>query len=293
MNIEEQIKKINELVNKGNKSSYRLALDKINSLQKKIKPNSFIQNLTGLIIQKSGQMLDAIKYYEYAHSLDNKNISPLNNLAYIYEKIKKWELAKKYFDKVEELDPNNLIYLVNLSNYYYSLNQLDKSTNCLLKAIKIEPKNRNVLYNLARNYANEGKFEESIVLIEKVIEIHKDFFPAHIQYVNLKKNIDEKYLKFLIEIINNKNIEEDQKADVYLSIANIYEKMGDSDNFFENLKKANVIYKNKNKFNKDKTLKLTFSLISSFSLSSSSIIGSSYISTSLKSFSSSSFTHSG
>ena len=56
--------------------------------QKKIKPNSFIQNLTGLIIQKSGQMLDAIKYYEYAHSLDNKNISPLNNLAYIYEKIK-------------------------------------------------------------------------------------------------------------------------------------------------------------------------------------------------------------
>ena len=35
MNFEEQIKKIDELVKKGNKASYKLALDKIINLQKK------------------------------------------------------------------------------------------------------------------------------------------------------------------------------------------------------------------------------------------------------------------
>ena len=34
MNIENQIKKIDELVRKGNKASYKLALDKITNLQK-------------------------------------------------------------------------------------------------------------------------------------------------------------------------------------------------------------------------------------------------------------------
>ena len=111
---------------------------------------------------------------------------PLNNLAFIYEKLKKWDLAKKYFDKVNQLDPNNLIYLINISNYYHSLNQLDKSTAVLKKAMKIAPKNINVLYNLARNYANEGNFEDSIKLIEKVIDINKHFSPAYVQLINLK-----------------------------------------------------------------------------------------------------------
>ena len=264
MNIEDQIQKINELVQKGNKSSYKLALDKIINLQKKIKPNSFVQNLTGLIIQRSGRMMEAIKYYENSHRIDNKNISPLNNLAYIYDKLKKWELAKKYFDKVSELDPNNLIYLINISNYYLSLNQYDKSTNSLLKAIEIDPNNRNVLYNLARNYANDGKFKESIELIEKVIKIHKDFFPAHIQLINLKKNIDKEYLNSLFDILNNSNLEEVQKADLYLATSHVYEKMGEDENFFKYLKKANSLYREKNNFKKEKIIKLIASLISSF-----------------------------
>ncbi len=264
MNIESQIQKINELVKKGNKASFKLALDKAINLQKKIKPNSFVQNLTGFIVQRSGHMMEAIKYYENAHKLDKKNISPLNNLAYIYEKLKEWELAKEYFDKVKELDSNNLIYLINISNYYLSLNEHEKSTNSLLKALKIEPNNRNVLYNLARNYANEGKFDQSIKLIEKVIKLHKDFYPAHIQYVNLKKNIDKQYLDSLFKILNDINVDEEQKADLYLAVSNVYEKMEDSDNFFKYLKKANLLYRNKNKFKKEKKLKLISSLISSF-----------------------------
>ena len=264
MNFEEQIKKIDELVKKGNKASYKLALDKIINLQKKIKPNSFVQNFTGLIIQRSGRMMDAIKYYERAHSLDPKNISPLNNLAYIYEKLKNWELSKYYFDKAKEIDPNNLIYLINISNYYLALNQHENSTNSLLKALKIDPENRNVLYNLARNYANDGKFAESIELIEKVIKNYKNFFPAHIQYVNLNKNIGKEYLNSLLDIAHNNTSDETQKADLYLAIANVYEKIKDYENFFKFLKKANLLYRDKNRFNKEKKLKLISSIISYF-----------------------------
>ena len=93
MNIENQIKKIDELVRKGNKASYKLALDKITNLQKKIPPNSFIQNLNGIIVQKLGGIKDSIKYYEKSHKINDKNISPLNNLSFIYELLKEWDLA--------------------------------------------------------------------------------------------------------------------------------------------------------------------------------------------------------
>ena len=114
MNIENQIKKIDELVRKGNKASYKLALDKIINLQKKIPPNSFIQNLNGIIVQKLGGIKNSIKYYEKSHKINNKNISPLNNLSFIYELLKEWDLAKKYFDKIFKLEPENLIYLINI-----------------------------------------------------------------------------------------------------------------------------------------------------------------------------------
>ena len=123
--------------------------------------------------------------------------------------------------------------MINISNYYLALNQHENSTNSLLKALKIDPNNRNVLYNLARNYANEGKFNESIELIEKVIKTHKNFFPAHIQYVNLNKNIGKDYLNSILDIANNNRIDETQKADLYLAIANVYEKMKDYENFFK------------------------------------------------------------
>ena len=119
MNLENQIKKINELVQKGNLASYRLALEKIENLQKKIPQNSFVQNLSGVINQRLGRITNAISYYEKSHELDNKNISPLNNLAYVYETLKKWKEAKVYFEKINKLDPNNLIYLINISNFYF------------------------------------------------------------------------------------------------------------------------------------------------------------------------------
>ncbi len=264
MNIENQIKKINELVQKGNIPSYKLALDKIVNLQKKIPPNSFIQNLTGIINQRLGKLNNAIKNYEKSHELDNKNISPLNNLAYVYESLKKWGEAKMYFEKIENLDPNNIIYLINLSNFYFSLNQIEKSNKSLEKAMKIEPNSRNVLYNLARNYANEGRFEESVKLIKKVIVLEKDFFPAHIQLVNFNKKVDQDHLNQLYNLLENKEIAEEKKADLYFALANMYEKMSKDEEFFKYLNKANKLYKKINEFKKEKIVRSFSSLINSF-----------------------------
>jgi tetratricopeptide (TPR) repeat protein len=261
MSIESQVKKIDELISKGNKVSYKLALDKIINLQKKIPPSSFIQNLNGIIVQRLGGIKDSIKCYENSHKIDNKNISPLNNLSYIYELLKEWDLAKKYFDKISMLDPKNLIYLINISNFYFSINQIKKSSFALKQAIKIKPNDIQVLFKLARNFANEGEFYESINLLKKIIKIDNNFFPAHIQLINLEPQIDKKYLKSLTEALNNKNINESQKADLYYAIAIAYEKMSKNEDFFKYLKKANKLYKNKNEFKKEKNLKFINSII--------------------------------
>ncbi len=264
MNIENQITKIDELVRKGSKASYKLALDKITNLQKKIPPNSFIQNLNGIIVQKLGGIKDSIKYYEKSHKINNKNISPLNNLSFIYELLKEWDLAKKYFDKIFKLEPENLIFLINISNFYFSINQIKKSSLSLKKAIKISPNNIKALFKLARNYANEGAFDESVDLLKKIIEIDKNFFPAYTHLINLQSKIDTQYFDNLMNALNNKNITEYQKADLYYAIAIAHEKMKNDEDFFKYLNRANKLFKKKNEFNSEKNSQFVNSLISCF-----------------------------
>ena len=117
MNFNSQLKKIDELIKKGNKQSLLKALDILNIVLKKLNHDSFLFNLKGIILQKLDRTEESIKCYQISHNLDNKNISPLNNLAHIYQIESNWELAKKYFDKVSDLDPNNPIYLINISNF--------------------------------------------------------------------------------------------------------------------------------------------------------------------------------
>ena len=65
----------------------------------------------------------------------------------------------------------------------------------------------------------------------------------------------------MTEALNNKNINESQKADLYYAIAIAYEKMSKNEDFFKYLKKANKLYKNKNEFKKEKNLKFINSII--------------------------------
>tara|TARA_B100000029_G_scaffold322742_1_gene315106 strand:+ start:306 stop:1862 length:1557 start_codon:yes stop_codon:yes gene_type:complete len=264
MNLESQLKNIDKLIKKENKSSYKLALEKINLIQKKLKQNSFILNLKGIIFQKLGKINDSIKCYEDSHNLDKNNISPLNNLANIYQTKSDWELAKKYFDKISELDSNNPIYLINIANFYNSINKIEISCNILEKAIKISPNDNKLLFNLANNFYHTGKFNKSIELFKKIINSNKHFFPAYPQLIKLEKNKEEEQLKLLFNVLNDENMPERVKADLYYSLAIVYERLNKNEEYFDYLKKANKIYQKRKEFKKKNFSDLNLSLIETF-----------------------------
>ena len=264
MNFNSQLKKIDELIKKGNKQSLLKALDILNIVLKKLNHDSFLFNLKGIILQKLDRTEESIKCYQISHNLDNKNISPLNNLAHIYQIESNWELAKKYFDKVSDLDPNNPIYLINISNFYQSIKKIEKSSSILEKAIKITPNDSKLLFNLANNYSNSGEFNKSIELFKKIINGNKYFFPAYPQLVKLEKNKEQEHLNLIFEVLKDEKMPERVKADLYYAIALIYEKLDKNDEYFEYLKKANKIYESRHEFQMKKFLDLNNSLIKYF-----------------------------
>ena len=266
MNIELQIQKINQLIKKGNKFSLSSALEKSLSIKKKNLPqnvSSFVSNLIGITLQKLNRIDESIKYYEESHKIDERNVAPINNLAYIYQNQSDWTKAKSYFDKVEKIEPENLIFLINIANYYASLHLIDKTFFYLEKANKISPNNKQILFNLANNYAHIGNFKESAEIFERIINLDKNFFPAYPQLVKYNKNLDKHLLDSIINLVNDKSIPEELKADLYRALATVYEKTND-DEFFMYLKKSNEIENKKKDFNKEHLLVLKESLIRSF-----------------------------
>ena len=91
--IEELKNKIQKLVNQYNLGNYKLVIQEVNILLKKLPNNSFLLNLLGSCYQKLGDFDTAIKNFLQVLSTEQKNLAAMNNLANAYKDILKFEIA--------------------------------------------------------------------------------------------------------------------------------------------------------------------------------------------------------
>ena len=97
--IEELKNKIQKLVNQYNLGNYKLVIQEVNILLKKLPNNSFLLNLLGSCYQKLGDFDTAIKNFLQVLSTEQKNLAAMNNLANAYKDILKFEKQKIFIKK--------------------------------------------------------------------------------------------------------------------------------------------------------------------------------------------------
>ena len=101
MNQIETLKnKIQKLVNQFNFGNYKLVIQEVSNLLKKLPNNSFLLNLLGSSYQKLGNFETAKKNFLQVLSVDTGNLAAMNNLANTYKDTLEFRKSEDYYKKI-------------------------------------------------------------------------------------------------------------------------------------------------------------------------------------------------
>ncbi len=238
-------KKIEKLLNHFKAGDYHYTIKETQILLKKLPDNIFLINLIGSSYQNLGNLKMAADAFVYILNLDNKNIAAYNNLGNVFKTQKKFEEAKENYTKALEINPLFINAVINLGNLYFELNDFQNATDQYLKAIKINDKNALAHYNLGLVYQSIGEFNSSKKEFERVLEINPSNTNADKMISRFTKYTKENdHLKKMEEKLENLDLNDLQKVNLFFSLGKAYEDITDYEKSFYFLKKANDTKKN-------------------------------------------------
>jgi len=110
-----------------------------------------------------------------------------NNLADVYSKNNKLELATNQFLEAIRINPNFVDAYFNLANSYLAQSNFSEAEIYLKKTIQMDPSLVESYLKLAVIKANASNFKEAYYYIDKALEINPNLEPG----INLKKQIKE------------------------------------------------------------------------------------------------------
>ena len=85
------------------------------------------------------------------------NFAVYTNLAMLYEKLNKNELASQNYDKAVELAPNNAVLLVRAGEFYDRTGKGKRAKEMYMKAIKVDPNSVDGYLHIIDNAINTGQ----------------------------------------------------------------------------------------------------------------------------------------
>lgn len=249
--------KIQILINNFNSKNYNFVISKTKSYIKK-NPNTLIlYNILGSSYQNIGKQNKAIETYEKGLKINPKNIHILNNLANSYKYSLNYKKAETIFKEIIKLNPMYSNAYINLGNLKRDINNFKEAISLYEKAHTISPNNFVILYLLALAHQGIGNFEKAVMLARKVLNLKPTFTKADLlisQSINYKN--DNWHYNDLLKKTNNKDLENDEKINLYFSLAKASEDLNKTEETFEFLKIGCSLAKKINKYdiNKDKEL---------------------------------------
>ena len=198
---------------------------------------------------------EAIEAYKKSISLNNNFSEAYNNLANVQKKTESFDDALLNYKNAIRTNQNNLEAYYNLANLLKSLKKYDEANENYKKVISLNPKFTDAYNNIGTIYSILGKFDDAKKYYIKSIEINKYFAEPYKNYVQLcKTNENDQVFNNLKEIVNNENLDEEQKEVFFYSISKAYFDIENNDLAFKYLNSANKLKLNKlnYSFNKEK-----------------------------------------
>ncbi|MCI0495645.1 tetratricopeptide repeat protein [candidate division KSB1 bacterium] len=133
--------------------------------------NAHLHRTLAYFYDGRGQVEDAIKEYETATEIDDKQISDWKALGNLYIKNDQVDEAIKAFEKVSILDPKDQDAQRTLSKLFKSTGDSDAAIKRMEEVKKLDPKNVENIFSLGREYFTNGDYDNAIVNFEYLLQI--------------------------------------------------------------------------------------------------------------------------
>ena len=238
-NIEKNVKTLMNLFNTGH---YDLLISKCKKFIKQSPEYLILYNILGSAYQRIGNLALAENIYTKAIKKEPGNIVIMNNLANVYKDIGKIELSEDLFNKIIKKNPNYVNAYVNFGNLKRDNNEFNLAIDLYKEALKINDKIPLIYYSLALAYQGLGKFSLAVKFAEKTLELDPKFTQADM-LISQSIKYDEKteHYKRMKHKINNFELNENQKINLFFAIAKANEDKDEIKSSFESFEQGNLL----------------------------------------------------
>jgi len=170
---------------------------------------------------------EAIAGYERLMQLDHRDYKPPMNLGNIYLEMKNIDKAIPFLQKAIDLEPERSSMAHNLLGAaYLEKKMLEKAELEIKKALEMRPRIPDAHYNLALLYEEKKDLNKAVKGYEKEIELHPAAYPAHFNLAKLYGKIG--YLREGIEHFKEAIKHKKDFANGYIYLAKAYLDLGEN-----------------------------------------------------------------
>ncbi len=135
----------------------------------------------GNILQKSGQLSQAIECYQKAIEIDPNYTEVHANLGGIYAQQKQWKKSIVHYQKAIDLNPKFAGAYRNLAKVWYKLGRNQKAIEYTYQALKLEPEKTNpqIHYKVGNELLNQNRISDAIQCYEYAVKLNPQFVEAY------------------------------------------------------------------------------------------------------------------
>jgi tetratricopeptide (TPR) repeat protein len=234
-------KKVSKLVNQYNVGNYKLVIQEVNILLKKLPNNSFLLNLLGSSYQKIGHYETAKKNFLQVLVTEPQNLPAMNNLANTFRDLLEFKKAEEQFQKILKIDDKFINSIVNYANLKFQLDQYEDAINLYNQALELDNKSENIHYNIGLTYQTYGNFEKAEFHFKEMLKLNPKATGAD-RLISRFTKYDENNNHFKDMLKREKvagSLSEKAKINLYFALGKAYEDIKNFERSFVFLKKAN------------------------------------------------------
>ena len=142
--------------------------------------------LMGTVAQKLDLLDETMGIYDLVLSLDESNLTVINNLGLLYAKMDKIDEAIDLFTKATELDKENARYLATLGDLYsFKKQDYDKAVEYYSLSLEIDASLYTIGMNLASSLSKQEKYDEATSVLHKCLKTNSEIPDLWLNYAIL------------------------------------------------------------------------------------------------------------
>ena len=195
----------------------------------------------GNVLRLQGKLDEALQSYDKAIQLKPDYAEAYTNRGNVLEQIGLPGEAIGSYDKAIQLKPDFVEAYSNRGNALKQLGQMDAALEDYNKAIRLKPDFVEAHSNRGNALGELGQLDEAQKSYKKAIQLKPDYADAHRSLTTLRKyNQEDSHIRVMKNLLMDSALKELDRMYLYFALAKVYEDLGQYDDSFSCLEKANA-----------------------------------------------------